>query len=208
MSAMSAGEAVTMFKDVVLACAAFVGMLVAVSGLTTWNRQLKGGVEYELTRRLLRCTYNLREAIKDVRDPVVFIEEMVLSDEQSKFSEREKRHAGLANAYKVRRNKVTVRHAELHAELLEAEVVWDKRIHDSFQPLFDLQQELFSDIHLFVEMTDPSHSEESLASFRKIRASKRRVMYDLQGPLPDPFLEDIGKAILNIESYLKPHLAK
>lgn len=208
MTSISVGESISIFKDVVLSTAAFVGMLVAVMGLQTWNRQLKGSVEYELTRRLLRCTYRLREAIKDVRHPVMLGEEMVLTDEQSKLNMREKRHRGLANAYQSRWSKVTAGRTELHAELLEAEVVWDKSIHDTFKSLFDLQQELFADIYLTVEMADPSQSEESSAAWREMRAIKRRVIYDLQGARNDPFSGEIEVAIEKIESYLKPHLAK
>jgi hypothetical protein len=37
-------------KDTVITLAAAVGAYVALRGLSTWNRQLKGGVEYDLTK--------------------------------------------------------------------------------------------------------------------------------------------------------------
>lgn len=208
MSGLCAGESITMFKDVVLACAAFVGMLVAVSGLTTWNRQLKGGVEYELTRRLLRCTYLLREAIKEVRYPIMLVEEMAVTEEQKQQGMPDNKHTGLFNAYQTRWSKVITARSNLHTELLEAEVVWTKDIHDKFAPLFALQKELFSDIHLHLELSKPNQNNESKAAWRDMRANRRSVMYDMLGAIADPFSDEIEAAIGNIESYLKPHLAK
>jgi hypothetical protein len=93
MPAISAGEAITTFKDVVVAIAAFVGMIVALTGLNTWNRQLKGEVEYELTRRLLKCTYRLREAIQGVRHPMIFADEKVVPEGKRNLTRgRERTH--------------------------------------------------------------------------------------------------------------------
>jgi hypothetical protein len=208
MPAMSAGEAIGTFKDVVLATAAFVGMLVAVSGLNTWNRQLKGAVEYELTRRLLKCTYRLREAIKGVRNPMMLAEEQVVQDGERQLSRAEALHRGTTNAYQARWEKVTTARDDLRTELLEAEVVWNSAIYEKFSPLFTLQDELFVDVHSFLASTNPADSEESLHAWREIRQLRRRVLYDMSGAAPDPYSDEFAIAISEIESYLKPHLAK
>jgi hypothetical protein len=44
-------ELVTAVKDIVLAACAVVRTVVAVLGLTTWQRQLRGGVEYEVSKK-------------------------------------------------------------------------------------------------------------------------------------------------------------
>lgn len=62
MNSLCTSQLVALAKDIVLMLAAVVGAYVALRGLSTWNRQLKGGAEYELTRRLLKCTYRLRDA--------------------------------------------------------------------------------------------------------------------------------------------------
>ena len=95
-----------------------VGAYVALRGLSTWNRQLKGGVEYDLTRRILKCTYQwLREAIKGVRNPVMWGNEMPTppETEASQMSRDELRHYELANTYEKRWNRVT----EIRTELAE-----------------------------------------------------------------------------------------
>jgi hypothetical protein len=96
-------------KDTVLTIAAMVGAYVALRGLSTWNRQLKGGVEYDLTRRILKCTYRLREAIKSVRNSVMWVSEMPTppETEASKMSMEQLRQYGLENAYQKRWDKVS-----------------------------------------------------------------------------------------------------
>jgi len=59
----SYAEWVAMASDIVVGIAAGVGAYVAWRGLGTWRQQLRGSSEYELSRRILRCTYQLRDAI-------------------------------------------------------------------------------------------------------------------------------------------------
>jgi hypothetical protein len=208
MSAMSPGEAITMLKDVVLACAAFVGMLVAVSGLTTWNRQLKGQTEYELARRLLRCAYSFRDALRDVRRPDILTDEQVLPDDHATLTPQQVRSHVMTTAYYNRWTKVQTTRTDLQAEMLEAEVVWGRAIKDKFDPLFVLQKELVADINAYLVAFDPDVSDETKAEYYAIRRERRTVNFLLPGPRPDPFGEDVDNAIATIESVLKPHLTK
>jgi hypothetical protein len=79
---MTFPEVLAVVKDIVLMGTAVAAMYVAFKGLGTWNRQLKGGAEYELTRRLLRSTYRMRETMKAVRNPVVFQHEQPAPPEE------------------------------------------------------------------------------------------------------------------------------
>ena len=58
-------ELVTLAKDLILSGAAIVGIYVAIKGLGTWQRQLKGQSEYELSRRMYR------DAISGLRRPAM-----------------------------------------------------------------------------------------------------------------------------------------
>ena len=207
---MCVAEIVAVTKDVVLTVGAVVAMYVAVRGLNTWNRQLKGGVEYDLTRRLLKCTYRLREAIKAVRNPVMFANELPNPPdaEALAMSNEQRRYYGLSQAYQGRWNKVTVTRDDLQTELLEAEVIWGKAIHEQIEPLFALQRELFSDIHAYLIVCNPSENEDSRHANSEIRRKRREVLYDTSSFEPDPFSEDVEKAIASIETFLKPHLKK
>ena len=56
-------------KDIALTCGTIVGIYVAIRGLNTWNRQLRGTSEYDLARRVLRCVYRHRDALISVSVP-------------------------------------------------------------------------------------------------------------------------------------------
>ncbi len=59
-----------------LSGAAITGAVVAVKGLGTWQRQLKGQSEYELSRRILVALFKYRDAITGVRHPAMWAYEM------------------------------------------------------------------------------------------------------------------------------------
>ncbi|MHB8471391.1 MAG: hypothetical protein ACYDC8_00810 [Gammaproteobacteria bacterium] len=204
---MCIAEVITVTKDAVLTIGAIVASYVALRGLNTWNRQLKGGVEYDLTRRLLRCTYKLREAMKGVRNPVMFGGEIPNPPEEEgkEMSADERRYYGTSQAYQRRWDKVSEVRNELQTELLEGEVIWGKVIHEKFEPLFALQRELFSDVHSYLVVCNPSEHEDSRRAMSEIRRKHREVLYSGLG---DPFSEDVEKIITDIETFLKPHLRK
>lgn len=197
-------------KDTVLTLAAVVGAYVALRGLSTWNRQLRGGVEYDLTRRLLKCTYRLREAIKGVRNPVMWPNEMQTpaETEASKMSREKLRHYGIATAYQKRWDKVAEARTDLQTEMLEAEAIWGRTVYEKFDPVFKLQQELFSSVHAYVSACNPDESKDSRAVFQVIMQKNRQILNDLSSEMPDEYTQDVTHAVEAIETFLKPHLRK
>lgn len=198
---------VSIIKDIVLAGAAAVGAFVAVQGLSTWNRQLKGGVEYDLARRLLKCTYRLREAIRGVRNPVMWAHEMPSPPEQaaSGMSADKIRFYGTANAYQKRWDAVSAVRVDLQTELLEAEALWGREVYTKFKPLDSLQLELASKLRLYLEVCNPdNHSRDT---YQQAYHQKRDILYDLgDDEKPDDFDSEMSQAVTAIELFLKPHL--
>ena len=60
---------VSLTKDIITALSAIIAATVAVVGLRTWRKQLKGKTEYELAQKSLRAVYRVRESIALVRNP-------------------------------------------------------------------------------------------------------------------------------------------
>lgn len=197
-------------KDIVLTLAAVIGAYVALRGLSTWNRQLKGGVEYELTRRLLKQTYRLREAIKGVRNPVMWGGEMPYpnAEEVKDMSREQLRFYGLSNAYQKRWDKVTEVRADLQAELLEAEALWGQEIHNRFEPILKLQQELWVAVHFYITVCNPDAPQHTRDAREKAMSKNRDILYDMSGEAEDEFTSDVTHAVRNIEAFLKPHFRK
>ena len=206
--AISPVEVISIVKDFMLTIAAFIGMIVAIKGLGTWNRQLKGGAEYELARKILRHTYRLRGTIKDLRNPMIVPSEQNFPDDERRLSMEEKRFYGIHHAYQMRWEKVNTARDDLQAELLEAEVIWGKATYDYFDPLFKLQRELFADVQSYLSSANPDAGEQEKEMWNRIRGSRREVLYDLATSGDDEYSSEITTAIVGIESYLKPHLAK
>ncbi|MEG1050437.1 MAG: hypothetical protein RSF79_00135 [Janthinobacterium sp.] len=97
---------------------------------------------------------------------------------------------------------------DLRTELLEGEVVWDDEIHKKFNPLFELQGELSKEIQLYLDISNPQITGDKRDLLLDIRAGRRSVMYDMLGHADDPFGDEMKATIIDIESYLKPHLKK
>jgi len=202
-------EIIAIIKDLVLAGAAITGAIVAVKGLGTWQRQLKGQSEYELSRRILVSLFKYRDAINGVRHPAMWGYEMPSPPEEksSTMSRDQIQFYGTSEAYQARWNKVQEQRTSLYADLLEAEAIWGADLNNHFKALFDIQHELFTRIRHYLELINPDTHEASKEAVNKIYEKRRDIMYDDLSEEPDEFKQDLLKAITVIETYLKPKLS-
>lgn len=201
-------EIITTIKDIVLAGAAVTGAVVAIKGLGTWQRQLKGQWEYELSRRILVNLFKYRDSISGVRHPVMWANEMPYPPEEKakSMSHEQIRFYGTSKAYQVRWDKVQEQRAALYADLLEAEAIWGAELNMLFKLVFDLQHELFTCVRHYIELMDPDRRESSKEAIRKIDEKSRDIMYDDLSDEPDEYKSDLLAAIASIETFLKPKL--
>lgn len=195
------------FKDSVVSVAAIAAAMVAHNGLQTWKNQLKGTIEYELTRRLLRCVYRYRDAFSVVRNPIMWGGEYSESPDNKATDRQVQEHLGVAGAYEKRWKKVLDARSELETEMLEAEVIWDASVRDRFRALVSLQGELFATLHIFLTARDPRRSEEDRRIYSDLLRKRRDIMYET-GVEDDEFAKDVQVAVADLESWLKPHLRK
>lgn len=206
---MTCTEIVALLKDLVLSGAAITGAVVAVKGLGTWQRQLKGQSEYELSRRILVSVFKYRDAINGVRHPAMWAYEMPSppEDEAAKMSTEQVRFYGTSKAYQARWDKVQAERTSLYADLLEAEAIWGAELKQLFKKVFDLEHELFTRIRHYIELINPDTSEAKKEAIMKIDDKARDIMYDDLSEEPDEYKKDLISAIEQIEKYLKPKLS-
>jgi hypothetical protein len=197
-------------KDVLVAAAAVVGAIVAIRGLNTWNRQLKGSAEYDLARRILKVCYRFRDAIRSVRHPVMWGAEMPNPsvEEAKRMLPEETYYYGQSRAYQARWQRVSDVRTDLQAELLEAEVLWGGELNKLFEVLFKLEHELFVAVQNCLSLCNPKVSEAMKTAIEKRQLNARDIMYDSLEEGGDQFTKDVTHAIAPIEEYLKPHLRK
>lgn len=201
-------EVFTVIKDLIVAGAAITAAIVAVKGLDTWRRQLKGHSEYELSRRILVTLFKYRDAVNGVRHPAMWNSEMPKPSDEEKESmdAGQIRFYGTSKAYQARWEKVQDERTSLYADLLEAEAIWGDKLNNHFKEVFGLEHELLTQIRLYLEQINPEVPEHSKEAIRKVDKKKRDIMYDKSGEEPDEFKSDLITAIKKIEVYLKPKL--
>jgi hypothetical protein len=202
-------EILSIIKEIVITGAAITGSIVAVKGLSTWQRQLKGQSEYDLSRRILVSLFKYRDAINGVRNPAMWADEMPSPpEEKSKTMNSDQiSFYGTSNAYQARWDKVQEERTSLYADLLEAEAIWGTELNDLFKVVFDLQHELFTRIRHYLILINPDLTEAKKTAIEKIDKNKRDIIYDDLGEKPDEYKSNLIDAIKVIESYLKPKLS-
>ena len=177
---MTCVETVALLKDIIIAGAAITGAVVAVKGLGTWQRQLKGQSEYELSRRILATLFKYRDAINRVRHPWMDVQEMPYpTEDEAKGKSREQiSFYGRSKAYQARWDKVQAERTSLYADLLEAEVIWGNELKNLFENVFNLEHELLISIRHSMELGDPDAEEADKKAIRKIDQNRRNILHD------------------------------
>lgn len=186
-------------KDIVTICAATIAAYVALRGLHTWKRQLKGQSQYDLCRRLLIKTFKVRDTIQSVRNTSMYYskedshKDQLLSSQQKEYS---KRLALLDSAW-----------SELQVELLEAEVLWGDEVKDVFKPMQECRGTLVASIWLYfwlkgayADMASVDNNPERVAQ------NDRIVFFHSNDPEKDEFTGELLNAISKIEDFIKPKL--
>ncbi|MCW9058473.1 MAG: hypothetical protein OQL11_06355 [Gammaproteobacteria bacterium] len=205
---LTCAEIIALSKDLIISAAAVVGAIVAVKGLSTWQRQLKGKSEYDLSRRLLVSLFKYRDTIDGVRHPIMWAYEMPLpsKEEADKMSKDLIRFYGTSKAYQERWDKVQKERTSIYADLLESEALWGNDLKNLFKVLFDLQHELLINVRHYLELIDPDVSQAKKEAVERIQQKKRDIMYDDLSDEEDEYKKEFKKGIDDIEKYLKPKL--
>lgn len=206
---MSWNDCIALTKDLLVSGAAIAGVVVAFKGLSTWRRQLKGKTEHDLSRRLLVTVFKYRDAIRGVRNPAMFSNEIPQPpDEKSKNMNQDQiRFYGIAEAYQARWDKVQDERVSLYADLLEAEAIWGVELKGLFKGLYDLQHELFTYIRRYLELCNPDVNPSRKDAIDRAQQKARDIMYGDFGDEDDEFWKEFLAGIENIEKYLKPKLS-
>jgi hypothetical protein len=201
---------ISIIKDVVTALAALTGGIVAVIGLRAWRRQLKGKTEYELARRFLRAAFNVRDAIKFVRNPFQMGGEISHALKEAGLdiapNSLEFRARSEAAVYQLRWKKLQEAMSDLEVELLEAEVSWGEDIVNKVKPLRECIGKLYGKIWLHTyELEHPSR-QVTEASEKSREEVTRTIYWVSDDPKEDSFSGDVKIAVDHIADFLKPHL--
>lgn len=137
---------------VIGATTAIIGSTVAIKGLSTWRRQIRGVSDHNLCKALLISAFKYRDSISVLRHPFMPSNEMEFptAEESKTMSVDEILNYGSRKAYEIRWSKVRDAHAEVYANLIEAEALWGKELSGIWEKVRSLESSLFSSLYQYL----------------------------------------------------------
>ena len=200
----------TFVKDIVTVISLAVAALVAIKGLQTWRRQLKGTTDYDLAKRLLKAAYRLRDALQAVRSPFMSSGEVQYAIKEVQLevkpSDEDFNAASTAAAYQLRWRPVIEAYQSLELEAFEAEALWAASAKDVIIPIRRTVNSLSVAIDLVLR-------DRQAGGTRMLDSASRekfeRILYSMAlTPEDDPYLKELTAAVAQIETLARPFLAR
>jgi hypothetical protein len=198
---------VAFIKDIATALAAAVGIYVALDGLSTWKKQLKGKTEYELARRLLKSVYKLRDAIDIVRNPLQTAGEtyLALDESATDIKQADPNWNLVANSavFKKRWAKIVDAFLDIEVEQLEAEVLFGDEIQSYISNLKRKVLQLNSNIDIYLQSLSDIH-RRSLTN--DVIQAATQIIWGQLSDNSNQFSREVNEIIEKIENAIKPYL--
>lgn len=195
-------------REVVVTAAAVTGAIIAVLGLKTWQKQLRGRTEYDLARRMLRAALEVRDGIRGVRSPFISPAEMEAALRSSGLGDEEIKKQMLQPestiaVYNVRWKRVADAVSSLQVETLEGEVLWGDVVKDRLKPLYDAVASLRVMLNRYFRAEAGHRQPLTGVKLQEVND----IMYETSDdPQEDKFTRRVHDGIAQLESFLKPKL--
>ncbi|HAS6177097.1 TPA: hypothetical protein I7155_22295 [Vibrio vulnificus] len=182
----------TLTKDVVSIIGTFGALTVAVLGLFTWKRQLRGTSEYEVAKNAILKTYQVQQAIQAVRHPMLHLkkEEVEagnqLQEEQRIYNER---LSALSNVW-----------SELQTIRLESKAIWSEEAYTSFDDIQKCVNKINADIwlHFWLKGAYAGPGATVDRSPKRVAKNNEVVYYTSE---EDPFSTQIAASVKRVEDF-------
>ena len=186
-------------KDVITFLFTLTGLVIAGMGLATWKKQIHGTKEFETAYNLRYSILKLRDAIKHVRNPMIWPSESnrALKHSKEKYPEKQKEETDKttnAYVYEMRWEEIVSASTEMESHLLSAEVLWGTEILNLVKPI----NKKITELNICLKQN--FQPEFRTKDFKEIRD----VMYDISGEEgEDKFTQDVTSAVKEINNYIK-----
>jgi hypothetical protein len=204
--------------DVAAAVATVVGVWVAIDGIQGWKREMHGRADYELAKRILPFVYQMRDGVKVVRRPEIWVAEKTdrparaidarVECRTGRTREELESAEDTAFAYQKRWESISQPGAELHAALFEAQALWGDLLVGARASLSRAINELdfaLSD-HLLAKKN--KHHAGTISPERNQQIDSLLYAPLRPGPGDDPFAEKLDAAVKQFEDALRPKLQR
>jgi len=202
---MNIPELIAAIKDILLGGAAVTMAIVAVKGLQSWSRELKGKTEFETARELIKATYKLRDELAICRSPFIRAQEFPESYLGHHLSEEDAQ--AYAYVYKNRWEPVWEAIQSFDTHTLEAEALWGNEIRERADQLRQCVRDLNASIQSFLDdkTSGGQHFKADRDFGKKIRM---QVSAMKENENENELTKQITDSVGNIEDFIRPHLKR
>ena len=183
-----------MAKDIVSILGTIGTLTLGTIGLTTWRRQLRGTAEYEVAKKALRLTYEVQDAIRAVRYPMLYLRQEEVEAGRSLQEEQ--------RIYQERLNRLEAKWSELRTVILESRVIWGLGAESRFKALRERIATLHSEIWLHFWLKGAYAGPGATVDRNPERvAANDKVVYFASDE--DDFSKEVGAAVDRIEEFFE-----
>ena len=198
-------DTMTIIRDFALATASIATVFIALEGLHTWRRELRGKAHFEVARGLIYSTYDLRNKIESCRSRFIAAQEFPKDYYDVKGDPTPENQAkGYAYVYRNRWQPILDSLKEFDAQSLEAEALWGADIKSKTDNFRRCSTTLFVAIEAFIE--NEQSGGRIFESDKPFGIEMRKKVsahgYDDDNMLSKKIVETIGE----IEDKIRPYL--
>lgn len=184
----------SLVQEVVSVVGTLGALILGVVGLSTWRRQLKGTAEYEVAKKALLLTYQVQDAIRAVRAPMVWLRKEEV--EAGRQLEEEQR------VYDERMGELYKKWAELRTVALEAKVIWGSAAESSFNLLRDCIGKLRGEIWMHFWLKGAYAGPGATVDRNPERITENaEIIYAVSDE--DPYSQDVLRGVENVTQFFQ-----
>lgn len=200
-------ETITATKDVILAIAGITTAFVAIRGLSTWNRQLRGAADFDVARSLAKCTYKLRDKIQACRSPMIWAHEFPPEYQKAGLTRTPQQQAeGYAFVYANRWEPVFLALQEFDATTIEAEALWGSAVRTATDQLRSVARQVNAAIDTYID--DAASGGHIFTLDRELGQEIRATISATSSQQENRINIALHKAVEGIDALILPHLRR
>jgi hypothetical protein len=177
-----------------------VGALtLGIIGLSTWRRQLRGTSEYEVAKKALRLTYEVEDAIRAVRSPMLYLRQEEVEADRSLQEEQ--------RIYQERLNRLEAKWSELRTVILESRFIWGVEAESSFKALRERIATLHAEIwlHFWLKGAYAGPGATVDRNPKRVAANDKAVYFVSD---EDDFSKEVKAAVDHIEKFFEKRVRR
>ncbi|ANQ21418.1 hypothetical protein BA893_06950 [Vibrio natriegens] len=193
-------------KDIVVALSALAAAYFAYSGLSTWQKELRGKSQYQLSKEVLQSVFKVREAFKSVRHPSIYAYEYpddLLT--KSGHIEREDKYVATMHVYHERFKVLDAAFSELEDLFLKSMVEWGSAEQDLILEFRKHRSELMVSVRSLIDSYQDATCNDWMSMDERKRQSSVLYYTGDNGKYSD-FTLEINQTVKKFEDWLRPHI--